>query len=300
MKPTVSIIIPTYNAAKHIEQCLSSVLSQDYPSELTEVIVADNCSTDKTLSLIKKKQESVKIVKECTHPGSPYSARNRGIEQSTGEVIVLLDSDCVPEKSWLSSGINALLGFSVDIVGGKVKFTFKDKYAISEMYDSIMNIKMKESIEKHKYAKTANLFIKRKVFDKVGLFPEGVRSGYDVIWTRKATQQGFNLTYCNDAIVYKPARHFRSLVKKQWRVAKAQPVIWKYTGMLKSILLSLLKIFIPPSTIRRNIQEYGQPYMERYITQLFVYSILIRIIMIGGNIYGLASHWFSFKKKQSG
>ncbi len=296
MKPSVSIIIPTYNAEKHIKKCLRSVLSQDYAFDLVEIIIADNCSTDNTLSVIKNMQANIKVVKEFNYPGSPYSTRNRGIEQSSGEIIFLLDSDCIPANDWLTHGVNALLNTPADLAGGKVIFSFNNELSIAEMYDSLMNIKMKESIEKYRCAKTANLFIRRKVFDTIGLFPEGFRSGFDVIWTRRATDRGFKLIYCDDAIVHKPARGFTSLLKKQWRVARAQPVIWTETKDIKSMLIALIKIAIPPATIRKSIKEYGQPYMQDYIMRLFFFSIMVRIIMIGGNIYGLATIGFQMVK----
>ncbi len=288
MIKSISIIIPTYNAEHHIAKCLQAIMEQDYALDNVEIIIADNCSTDDTLEVVQKFQLNLKIVKECTYQNSPYSARNRGFEISTGDIIILLDSDCTPEKYWLSEGINALLKYSADLVGGKVIFSYNNKYSLAEMYDSIMNIKMKESIERYRCAKTANLFIKRKVFDDIGLFPERARSGFDVIWTRKAADSDFKLIYCDGAVVYKPTRGFKTLLKKQWRVAKAQPVIWKETNDLKTMMISLIKIAIPPSTIRHSINEYGQPYMQKYITKLFLFSILIRTLMIGGNVYGLA------------
>ncbi len=288
MTQQISIIIPTYNAERYIENCLRSIMTQDYSLDNVEIIIADNCSTDNTIEVIKNLDFKIKIVKECTYLHSPYSARNRGFEQSSGDIIVLLDSDCIPDKNWLAEGINALLTMPADLVGGKVSFSYSNEYSIAEMYDSIMNIKMKESIEKHRCAKTANLFIKRTVFDTIGLFPEGVRSGYDVIWTRKATGRGLKLSYCGDAVVHKPARGFKSLLKKQWRVARAQPVIWKETNDIKTMMISLVKFAIPPSTIRRSIDEYGQPHMQKYVTRLFFFSIIIRAVMIAGNVYGLA------------
>src|SRR5690606_14677185 len=150
------------------------------------------------------------------------SCRNRGIEIAKGAVIVLLDATCVPTEDWLFNGIKFLQETDADIVGGNVLFDFEGKMTAGKIYDSLTNIKMKESIEKG-IAKTANLFIKRSAFDKVGMFPEGIRSGADVRWTYRATSNGLKLMFCPEAVVMKPARGFKELIKKQWRVGSHQP-----------------------------------------------------------------------------
>ncbi|MDI6606738.1 MAG: glycosyltransferase family 2 protein, partial [Candidatus Omnitrophota bacterium] len=54
MVPSISFIIPTYNAAEHIERCLKSIREQNYPSERIEIIVPDGDSTDNTLDFARK------------------------------------------------------------------------------------------------------------------------------------------------------------------------------------------------------------------------------------------------------
>ncbi len=287
MLHSVSVIIPTFNAEKTIEKCIRSVLNQNYSPELVEIIIADNCSEDGTVNIAKQLHANIKTTRECTYLSSPYSARNRGIEKSKGDVIVLLDSDCKPEKEWLTNGVKAMHTFSADIIGGEVLFSFGDKPTLAEMYDSIMNIKMKESIEKSGIAKTANLFIKREVFTDTGLFPEGWRSGGDVYWTGKATSAGKIIAFCKDATVYKPARKFPGLLKKQWRVAKAQSRNWIMNGNYKTLLFNIIKLAIPPTTIKRNISECGHTFIGKHIIRLFLLSLVIRPVMITGNLLGI-------------
>ncbi len=296
MHPLVSVIIPTYNAEKHIQRCVRSVLEQDYPSDKTEIIIADNCSDDNTTGKAQELADNIIVTKECKYTGSPYSARNRGIEASGGEVIVLLDSDCVPEKQWLSRGTEALLAQKADVVGGGVVFRLDETATFGEMYDAIMNIRMKASVEQHRMAKTVNLFIKRSVFTDIGLFPEGWRSGGDVFWTRSLTAAGKQLVYCDSARVYKPPRKLKGLLKKQWRVATAQPRVWLRQKEYLTLLIHLAKIAIPPRTIRNNIKENGKPFMTRYVYRLFLLSLIVRPVMILGNISGVFQYLFSTRK----
>src|SRR5690606_15321126 len=164
---------------------------------------------------------------------------NRGIEIATGDIIILLDATCVPDSHWLMNGLTFINESQAGIVGGNVLFDFEGKVTGAKIFDSLTNIRMQESIENRGVAKTANLFIRREVFEIAGLFPEGVRSGADVRWTNKVSSLGLGIQFCVDAIVYKPARDFRELIKKQWRVGTHQPLIWREAGNKVSLLGAL-------------------------------------------------------------
>src|SRR5690606_10704520 len=151
----------------------------------------------------------------------------RGFEASKGRVIVLLDTTCAPVIRWLSEAIDCLVKKNADLVGGNVVFEVSSNSSVGEMYDSLRSIRMEETILKRNAAKTTNLFIRREVFEKLGKFPEGLRSGGDVLWTKKATSAGFKLVFCKDATAVMLPRGARALYRKQYRVAKGQPAIWK-------------------------------------------------------------------------
>ena len=104
--PKVSVVIPAYNEEKYIEKTLQAVLAQDYPN--FEVIVVDNGSTDRTSEIVKKYlNPKLKIVEEPSI-GITF-ARQRGLVESTGEIVAQLDADCIPEPWWISRGVNFLI-----------------------------------------------------------------------------------------------------------------------------------------------------------------------------------------------
>lgn len=87
--PLVSVIIPTYNSAAYLPSALDTVLAQNYPN--TEIIVIDDGSTDNTTDVLRPYQAKIRTVTQ-KNAGSA-AARNRGIAEAAGALIVFLDAD---------------------------------------------------------------------------------------------------------------------------------------------------------------------------------------------------------------
>lgn len=98
--PTVSVVIPAYNAEVYVKEAVTSVLRQSYPLE--EIVVVDDGSTDGTLQALRELEaanpDRVLVMSGPNKGGS--AARNRGMAAATGEYIEFLDADDLlfPEK----------------------------------------------------------------------------------------------------------------------------------------------------------------------------------------------------------
>ena len=99
----VSVIIPVYNRKKTIKKAIESVLGQTYTD--LEVIVVDDCSTDKTIELVKNPEN-----------GGACRARNIGIENAKGEYIAFHDSDDIWHADKLEKSMYYLKKENVDFV----------------------------------------------------------------------------------------------------------------------------------------------------------------------------------------
>ena len=95
----ISIIVPVFNAAATLGDCLDALLLQDVPAASYEVIVVDNNSTDDSMA-VARQRPTVRLLSETRQ--SAYAARNRGIQAATSNLIVFTDADCVPRSNWLS------------------------------------------------------------------------------------------------------------------------------------------------------------------------------------------------------
>lgn len=110
----ISIIIPTYNAEKHIKKCIDNLLTQSYKN--FEIVVVNDASTDDTLSIIESiKDDKVKIINLSSNSGA-YYARKTGIKNATGDYILFVDSDDYIENNALKNLVNYINKYSADIV----------------------------------------------------------------------------------------------------------------------------------------------------------------------------------------
>jgi glycosyltransferase involved in cell wall biosynthesis len=99
-KTTVSVIIPTKNEEQVIQECLSFVFNQSLKP--TEVILVDGCSTDATVKIAQ--QFPVKVIIEKGQTSLP-NARNLGVENAKGEVILIMDADVILDKNCIENAV---------------------------------------------------------------------------------------------------------------------------------------------------------------------------------------------------
>ena len=223
----VSVVIPVYNNPDGLKKVLASLVEQDFPKDQYEIIVADNRSTDESLDVAQEYAENypylVKYVIEDKIQSS-YAARNKGIQIAKGNVLAFTDSDCDPVENWLAEGCKSLKYNNASMVAGKIEFTFKDSEPnIWEYFDAAGKLNQKSYVENAGFGATANLFIRKTMFDIYGLFLSKLKSGGDYEFGRRLTQSGELLLYEESVLVYHAARStFKDKLAKSKRIAEGQ------------------------------------------------------------------------------
>ena len=126
MSPFFSIIIPTYNREKYIQETINSVLNQSFPD--FELIVIDNQSKDRTTKIIQEIKDDRLFFYQNEQNFERCYSRNRGVSIAKGKYILLLDSDDFFESNHLSNWYN-FLHDKVDLID---TFYVSDKQIWSE------------------------------------------------------------------------------------------------------------------------------------------------------------------------
>ena len=127
--PLVSIIVPVYNGALYLERVIASVSNQTY--EKIEMILVDDGSSDNSLDIINgfintyKGEKRFKVVSQVNQGIS--SARNYGIEVSTGDYIVFIDQDDFVADNYIKQLVNEIESKASDIVIGGCYYFYEGK-----------------------------------------------------------------------------------------------------------------------------------------------------------------------------
>jgi len=109
-QPKVSVVVAARNEEHNLKNCLTSLLSQTYPKNLTQLVVVDDRSTDDTPNILKQfnsKHDVLTIkISETQNGSSPKKvALNEGIAHANGELIFTTDADCTPPQDWLTQTV---------------------------------------------------------------------------------------------------------------------------------------------------------------------------------------------------
>jgi glycosyltransferase involved in cell wall biosynthesis len=190
--PTVSVIIPSYNAASYISQAVESALSQkdgekDVP---VEVIVVDDGSTDDTLRVLEGFGPRVRVAKQSR--GGPYRARNLGAEMARGEWLALLDADDDWMPGKLASQL-ALADSETDFVYTD-RFNFGDYGRTTERQSDSVKLwegDVFEPLLMGNFITLSSVLMRKRAFERLGGFNTARRGVQDWdMWLRYAGSGG--------------------------------------------------------------------------------------------------------------
>ena len=96
MSPSFTIVVPTFNRPRQLTACLDALTKLEYPRERWEVIVVDDASPEPPRNVIAAYCNRLRVSLLIQSHSGPACARNRGVEQASGELIAFTDDDCAP------------------------------------------------------------------------------------------------------------------------------------------------------------------------------------------------------------
>ena len=118
-----SIIIPVYNRPEEIDDLLNSLTRQTYVH--FEVIVVDDGSSIPCEPIVNAYNNRLRIRYFYIENSGPGLARNQGVRYAEGEIVIVLDSDCIVPASYLEQVHESLMRYKVDAFGGAAFFFFR-------------------------------------------------------------------------------------------------------------------------------------------------------------------------------
>lgn len=270
----LSVIIPTYKDWDNLKQCLESLNKQSLSKDNYEVIVVNNNPEDTCPFILPS--DNMKICEEQT-PGS-YAARNKGIRESRGRYFAFTDSDCIPDVEWLEKGL-AKVQQTEKRVAGDIIMSYKNKdyLTLAELYEKYYAFRDHKKSD-NDIILTANMFVRKKLFDEIGLFNSNTMSGGDVEWSQRAEKKNYKKIFKKDIIVYHPARDtLTKLFAKNKRIVNGKIKLYKSESQLFYVY-KLIRAIIPPFKTYVKLYHYNRKVESVYnLIRLYVAIYIVRI-----------------------
>ncbi|NKQ39271.1 MAG: glycosyltransferase family 2 protein [Methanosarcinales archaeon] len=293
INPFTSIIIVNFNGKTDLEECLPSVLKQNYPN--FEVVLVDNDSSDDSIAFVKINYQSIKIIQNNKNYGYA-KGNNIGFQSTSGKYIVVLNPDTVVEKNWLlelvktmeenpKTGVcqSKILLYdnsnAINTDGNMINFLgfgWAGNHTKKDLHET--------KIKSVSYPSGCSMILRRSTLDEVGLFDEdlfmyhddldlGIRMrlmGYDVLCNPKSVAY-------HKYIFVKNKRKYYFLERNRWVIL--MKIYEKKTlfGFLPALLFmefGLLAISIKEGWFYGKISSYK--YLFKNLTLIKIKRNIIQ------------------------
>lgn len=208
-----SIVIPVLNRAALTKQCLEAVLAAPPEEAELEVVVVDDGSSDSTHELLAHYGAGVHVVRHEKSEGFAIAC-NDGAAAASGEWLVFLNNDTIPQAGWLDALLRYASGHSgMGLVGAKLLFpngriqhagvVFGGDRLPHHIYAGFPSDHPAVNKSREFQAVTAACaLIRRELFEEVGAFDAAFVNGYeDVDLCLRLRRLGYQVHYCHDSVV---------------------------------------------------------------------------------------------------
>lgn len=258
MSSDVAVIIPAANGARTLPQTLRALRALEFVGTV-EVIVVDDASTDETSAVANLL--GARLVR-LDQPAGPAIARNAGVKASSAPLIAFTDADCEPDAMWLQGVVDGLR--AADLVTGPV---LPDPSVVAGRFDRTLRIAQPSAL-----FETANLGVRRDLFDAIGGFepfvptgranpgirprPEQGHFGEDVVFGWRARRLGARIAFREDAVVYHAVfpRGARGYIAEKWRLRYFPALLREVPEFRRALPL---RLFLSRRTLRFDVAVVG-------------------------------------------
>ena len=232
--PLIDIIIPNYNKAKYLKECLESVINQTYKN--WKIYLIDDFSNDDSRRILNdfRSYDNIKLIFTDKNYG-PHHCRNLGIEQSNSDYVAFLDSDDFWPKEKLNLQIKDMLKNDLDFTYTDISYfkdsTVKKKIELPNFYD-FDNFILSSTMS------TSSILLKREIISKIK-FKDVMHEDY--LFKCDILRENINAIKIKDTFVFyrmtkqnRSSNKFKNLINL-WQINKKFNQLSFFTN-IKSVL----------------------------------------------------------------
>ena len=266
--PFVSLLIPIKNEDCYLDRCLKSVMRQDYPSDLLEILISDGMSTDNTRLIIKNWEQKDSRISLFDNPQKIVpTGLNILIPITMGDVVIRIDGHCIIDHDYVTNCVRHLQEGEVDGVGGPMRTVGED--FISEVIAAAMSSKFGVGDSSFRTESGQTKLVDtvpfpaytREIIEKVGLYDEELVRNQDDEYNYRIRKLGGKILLAEDV---RSTYYSRGSLGKLWK-QYYQYGYWKVRVLQKHPRQMSLRQFVPPV----------------FVLSIFIYLMLSLIVPWG-------------------
>ena len=261
----VSVVVPCLNERKNIRNCIESLINNNYPNELLEILVIDGMSEDGTIEIIKelcKENSNVHLIinKDRITP----VALNLGVLNAKGDFIMIAGGHAWFPHNYISKLVNYLLNSDAAVVGGALETKVNKINVKSLAITKVLSNKFGVGNSYFRIGASDSLRVdtvpfglyKRSVFQNVGYYNEKLIRNHDIELSKRILEKGLKIYLLPDVVCYYFARdNYKDLAKNNF-----QNGLW-----------NVLTVYITKSLRSLSIRHY--------IPLLFILALLLPVVI---------------------
>ncbi|HUR96089.1 MAG TPA: glycosyltransferase family 2 protein [Gemmatimonadales bacterium] len=253
-RPFVSVVVPCRNEREHVETCLASILANDYPADRREVVLVDGMSDDGTRERILAVAARHPEVRLVDNPARVTpAALNLGIAQTSGEIILRMDTHVRYPRGYIARLVEALESTGADNVGGVLRTLpgssglLAEAIAIGMAHPfGVGNAAFRTGASAPAWVDTVPFgCFRRSLFERLGGFdPELVRNQDDELNGRILRAGGRILLLPDVVVEYYARRRLGQLARMYYQYGFYKPLVVRKLGHVPTV-----RQLVPPALL---------------------------------------------------
>jgi succinoglycan biosynthesis protein ExoA len=289
--PFLSVLVPVRNEAAFIADTLQQLLSQDYPTDRFEILVADGNSTDDTRTIVRARQVNHPNLRLLDNPGRwSGSGRNVALRAARGDVVLLIDGHCrIDNPQHFRQLVHAFLLSGADCVGRPQPLDIAGATLLQRAIASARSSPLGHHPASHIYSdreayvppQSVAVAYRREVFAKIGLFDETFDACEDVELNHRAARAGLRCYFTPRVQVrYHPRSSvlglFRQMIRYgrgRVRLLRKHPDTFTLPGFVPAAFLAGLLMGVPAGFL-------WAPLSGVYAGTLLLYAALVLLVSV--------------------